>query len=130
MKVLKISSGVALAAILLLTSLSACAQPAAPSFAWEPGKTYATFLVMDSESGRNSLEMAKGRSLQEGLEVGPIEYYKANTKDFAPAMKNLTASKQVSVVWIIASVWDVNTIKDAQVGLTYAGDYRYVPVGK
>ncbi len=122
---------------LLIASLAALTMLALPcvacsllpqqDFTYDPSKSYASFLVLDNETGKNSLALMKQRSIAEGLEIGPVEYYKQGTKDFAPALKKLTASKQVAVVWIISSIWDVNDIKNGMVGLDYSGPFRYVP---
>jgi len=64
------------------------------------------------------------------LEIGPIEYYKQGAGDFAPILKKLTASKQVTVVWIISSIWDIPDIKKGMEGLEYAGPFRYVPISE
>jgi hypothetical protein len=68
------------------------------------------------------------RSTGEGLEIGPVEFYKQGAKDFGPVLKKLTASKQVTVVWIISSIWDINEIKNGMTDLEYTGAYRYVPI--
>lgn len=70
------------------------------------------------------------RSIGEGWEIGPIEFYKQGARDFAPMLKKLTASKQVTVVWIISSIWDIPDIKKGMEGLEYAGPFRYVPISE
>jgi hypothetical protein len=62
------------------------------------------------------------------LEIGPIEYYNPGNKDFGPILIKLTASKRVTVVWIIASLWDINDIKTSMEKIEYKGPYRYVPI--
>jgi hypothetical protein len=115
-------------AVMLAAGLTACSKPVEPGITYDPAKNYASFLVFNNEYGRSSLETMKQRSAAEKLEIGPIEYYDAGTKDFEPALKRLTVSKQVTVVWVIASLWDINTIKDAMAKIEYRGAYRYVPL--
>jgi len=115
--------------IILLTLMCvSCSLLPGQGFNYEPSKNYAAFLVIDNDTGRESLASMKQHSTSEGLEIGPIEYYKQGTKDFAPILKKLTVSKQVTVVWIISSLWDVPDIKKGMEGLEYAGPYRYVPI--
>jgi len=68
------------------------------------------------------------RSIGEGWEIGPIEFYKQGARDFAPMLKKLTASKQVTVVWVICYMWDIPDIKKGMEGLEYTGPFRYVPI--
>jgi len=115
-------------AVALAAGLAACSKPADQGINYDPAKNYASFLVLNTDIGKSSLETMKIRSTGEGLEIGPIEYYATGTKDFEPALKKLTVSKQVTVVWIIASLWDINTIKDSMTKIEYKGAYRYVPI--
>lgn len=117
-----------IAAVAVAAGPAACSAPADQGFAYDPAKNYATFLVINTDVGKSSLETMRTRSIGEGLEIGPIEYYATGTKDFGPALLKLTASKQVTVVWVIASLWDINTIKDAMAKIEYRGAYRYVPI--
>jgi len=107
-----------------------CSLLPGQGFTYDPSKNYATFLVIDNDTGRNSLAIMKQRSIAEGWEIGPIEYYKPGTKDFAPILEKLTASKQVMVVWIISLVWDIPDIKKGMEGLDYTGPFRYVPISE
>jgi len=116
--------------VLLVLPCAACSLLPAQGFTYDPSKNYASFLVLDNETGKDSLALMKQRSIGEGYEVGPVEYYKQGTKDFAPILKKLTASKQVAVVWIISSIWDVNDIKKGMEGLDYSGPFRYVPISE
>ena len=70
----------------------------------------------------------KQHTLEENLEIGPIEYYSPGTTDFEPILTRLTASKQVKLVWIISKVLDVPQIKTAMSKIAYAGSYRYAPI--
>jgi hypothetical protein len=117
-------------AILLISVCLSCSLLPGQGFSYDPSKNYAAFLVLDNDTGRSSLATMKQRSIGEGWEIGPIEFYKQGTKDFAPLLKKLTASKQVVVVWIISSVWDVPDIKKGMEGIEYAGPYRYVPIAE
>jgi hypothetical protein len=118
------------ALVMLLLSLAACSLLPGQGFAFDPSKQYASFLVIDNEMGRSSLAAMKQRSTGEGYEIGPVEFYKQGTTDFAPMLKKITGSKQVAVVWIISSLWDVNNIKSGMEGLDYSGPYRYVPISE
>lgn len=118
------------AAVLLALICVSCSLLPGQGTNYDPSKNYAAFLVLDNDTGRNSLATMEQRSTGEGWEIGPIEFYKQGTKDFAPILKKLTASKQVTVVWIISSVWDVPDIKKGMEGLEYAGPFRYVPISE
>lgn len=118
------------AAVLLVLTCLSCSLLPAQGITYDPSKNYATFLVLDNDTGRSSLATMQQRSTGEGLEIGPIEFYKQGAKDFAPILKKLTASKQVTVVWIISSLWDVTEIKNGMTGLEYTGAYRYVPISE
>jgi hypothetical protein len=116
--------------IVLITALAgaACSQKPAPGLTYDPAKNYAAFLVVNSEYGKTSLAAMKQHSTDESYEIGPVEYYNPGTKDFVPALTRLTANKQVKIVWIISSLFDVNDIKQAMVKIDYAGTYRYAPI--
>jgi hypothetical protein len=116
------------AAVLLVLTCISCSLLPAQGITYDPSKNYAAFLVIDNDTGRSSLATMQQRSTGESLEIGPIEFYKRGAKDFGPVLKKLTISKQVTVVWIIASVLDINEIKNGMTGLEYAGAYRYVPL--
>jgi len=118
------------AAVLLALICVSCSLLPGQGTNYDPSKNYAAFLVLDNDTGRSSLATMEQRSTGEGWEIGPIEFYKQGTKDFAPILKKLTASKQVTVVWIISSVWDVPDIKKGMEGLEYAGPFRYVPISE
>ncbi len=124
----KYSGFVFTALVMLLLPLAACSLLPGQGFTFDPSKKYATFLVIDNETGRSTLAAMKQRSTGEGYEIGPVEFYKQGTKDFAPMLKKITGSKQVAVVWVISSIWDVNDIKSGMEGLDYSGPYRYVPI--
>jgi hypothetical protein len=116
--------------IVLIIGLSgaACSQKPAPGITYDPNKNYAAFLVINSDHGKTSLASMKQHTTDESYEIGPIEYYNPGTKDFVPALTRLTASKQVKIVWIISSLFDVNDIKLAMTKIDYAGTYRYAPI--
>ena len=107
---------------------AACSQSQAQNITYDPSKSYAAFLVVNSEYGKDSLVSMRARSLQEGYEIGPIEPYNPGIKDFEPILRRLTSSKQVKIVWIISSYLDVPDIKKAQAKIDYTGAYRYVPI--
>jgi len=118
------------ALVLLALPCVACSLMPEQGFTYDSSKSYASFLVLDNETAKNSLALMKQRSIGEGYEIGPVEYYKQGTKDFAPILKELTSSKQVVVVWIISSVWDIPDIKKGMEGLEYVGPFRYVPISE
>ncbi len=95
---------------------------------YDPNKTYAAFLVVDSDAGKASLQSMKQHTLSQNLEIGPIEYYNPGTTDFVPVLTRLTAHPEVKLVWIISLVLDVPQIKAAMVKVNYAGSYRYAPI--
>lgn len=132
MKKMRLKLLIASLAALVLFALpcGACSLLPQQGFTYDPSKSYASFLVLDNETARSSLATMKQRSVAEGLEIGPVEFYKQGTKDFAPVLKKLTSSKQVVVVWIISSIWDVNDIKKGMEGLDYSGPFRYVPISE
>ena len=99
-----------------------------PKITYDPNKSYAAFLVLEGAAGKTSLENMKQHTLQESMEIGPIEYYSPGTTDFEPILTRLTASKQVKLVWIISNVLDVPQIKTAMSKIVYAGAYRYSPI--
>lgn len=113
--------------ILALLS-SACSLIPNQGISYDPSKSYAAFLVLNNDVAKGSLATMQKRSADEQLEIGPVEYYNAGTKDFEPALKKLTASKQVTVVWIITDFLHVNDIKAAMANIEYKGPYRYALV--
>jgi hypothetical protein len=118
------------AVIVLIVVCLSCSLLPGQTFTFDPSKNYASFLVLDNDTGRDSLATMTQRSIDEGLTIGPIEFYKQGQKDFAPMLKKLTASKQVKVLWIISSVWDITDIKKGLEGLEYVGPFRYVPIAE
>ncbi len=113
-------------AIVCTAGLTACLNQAGQGINYDPAKNYAAFLAPNSDFGKASVEAMKVKVAGEGFEIGPVEYYTAGTKDFAPALKKLTASKQVTVVCInFSSITDISNIKQSMVDLDYTGSYRY-----
>jgi len=113
-------------AVVWTAGFTACSKPADQGINYDPAKNYAAFLAPNSDFGKASVEAMKVKCAGEGLEIGPVEYYTAGTKDFAPALKKLTASKQITVVCInFSSITDISNIKQSMVNLDYAGAYRY-----
>jgi hypothetical protein len=114
---------------IILALLSAgCALIPDQGISYDPAKRYAAFLVLNNDIAKGSLATMQKRSTDEQLEIGPVEYYNAGTKDFETALKKLTASKQVTVVWIITDFLHVNDIKAAMANIEYKGPYRYALV--
>ena len=113
-------------AVVWTAGFTACLKPADQGNNYDPAKNYAAFLVPNSDFGKASLETMKKQCAGEGLAIGPIEYYTTGTKDFEPALKKLTASKQVTVVCInFSSIMDISNIKQSMVNLDYKGSFRY-----
>lgn len=113
-------------AVACTAGLSGCLNQAGQGIAYDPAKNYAAFLAPNSDFGKASVEAMKVKVAADGLEIGPVEYYTTGTKDFAPALKKLTASKQVTVVCInFSSITDISNIKQSMVDLDYTGAYRY-----
>jgi ABC-type branched-subunit amino acid transport system substrate-binding protein len=113
-------------AVACTAGLSACLNLAGQGITYDPAKNYAAFLAPNSDFGKASVEAMKQKCSAEGLEIGPVEYYTTGTRDFAPALKKLTASKQVTVVCInFSSITDISNIKQSMVDLDYTGAYRY-----
>jgi len=105
---------------------TACLKPADQGINYDPAKNYAAFLVPNSDFGKASLEAMKKQCASDGLEIGPIEYYTTGTKDFEPALKKLTASKQITVVCInFSSIMDISNIKQSMSKIEYTGAFRY-----
>ncbi len=122
-KVMYIILGIAL---VWTAGLTACLNQAGQGINYDPARNYAAFLAPNSDFGKASVEAMKVKVAGEGLEIGPVEYYTPGTKDFAPALKKLTASKQVTVVCInFSSITDISNIKQSMAGLDYTGSYRY-----
>ena len=117
----------ALSVSIILALLSAgCSLITGQGISYDPAKRYAAFLVPNSEFGKASLEAMKKQCASEGLEIGPIEYYTTGTKDFEPALKKLTASKQITVVCInFSSITDISNIKQSMSKIEYTGAFRY-----
>ena len=97
-------------------------------FTYDPSKNYATFLVLNSDAARASLEIMKKHSTEENLAIGPVAFYDPDKADYQSLLRGLTTSKQVTVVWIISGVWDIPAIKKAMAGVDFKGAYRYAPV--
>lgn len=113
-------------AVACTAGLSACLNQAGQGITYDPAKNYAAFLAPNSDFGKASVEAMKVKVAAEGLAIGPVEYYTTGTRDFAPALKKLTASKQVTVVCInFSSITDISNIKQSMVDLDYTGAYRY-----
>jgi len=113
-------------AVVCAAGFTACLKPADQGINYDPAKNYAAFLVPNSDSGKASLEIMKKQCASEGLEIGLIEYYTTGTKDFEPALKKLTASKQITVVCInFSSIMDISNIKQSMSKIEYKGAFRY-----
>jgi hypothetical protein len=127
MKYLKVITFITVVA-LCFGLLISCTGTANNTPAYDPAKKYAAFLVLDSEGGNNTLASIKQRTLTEGYEIGPIEYYKSGNKDFEPVLKKLTPAPQIEVLWIVSSIMDIPEIQKAFAKMEYKGTIRYMPV--
>lgn len=111
----------------LYTTVAGCSQQAqAPVY--DPGKQYAAYLVVKSPQATQALNTAKQKSSMEGFLTGPIVYYEPGTKDFDEHFKQLTPSKQISLIWVVGSLLDTPNIQKALSNSGYKGQLRYEPV--
>jgi hypothetical protein len=117
----------AIVAVLIIVALLSCTTPAGQTPIYDSSKSYVAFLVLDTVNGKTTLENLKQRSLSEGYEIGPAEFYIAGTKDFEPIIKTLTPSPQIKLIWIASSLLDVPDIQKALTKLEYQGQIRYMP---
>ena len=118
----------AIVSMVALSFISCYQKPSQSVFYYDPSKNYAAFLVLNTAIGKNALESMKQHSIDEKYEIGPVEFYDPGTKDFESILRKLTANKQVQLVWIISSVWDIPAIKTAMTKVEYKGPYRYAPI--
>ena len=122
----KLINRLALTAVILL-NLAACVnQPQTPVF--DPNKQYAAFLVVNTPQSAEVLKNVKQKSIDEGFEAGPVVYYAPGTVDFEALVNRLTASKQVTLIWVIGSLFDSPNIQKALSAAGYKGQVRYAPV--
>jgi hypothetical protein len=128
MKTWKTAGAVFSAMLILGALLASCSQKPVQGFVYDPAKNYAAFLVINTPVGKTALESMKKHSTAEQYEIGPVEYYEPGSKDFESILRKLTVSKQVKLVWIISSLWDVADIKAAMAKVDYKGPYRYAPI--
>ncbi len=113
--------------VLFAAAHVACTNIPDSTATYDPAKNYAAFLVLDSDNGRSILENLKERSLVEGYEIGPIEYYKLGPQDFDPIVKKLIPGSQIKLIWIASSLMDVPDIQKAIAKTEYKGTIRYMP---
>ena len=121
---LKLITWITLAA-LFSGLLISCSGSANNTPVYDPAKKYAAFLVLDSEGGTNTLTGVKQRTLTEGYEIGPIEYYKSGNKDFEPVLKKLTQNPQIKIIWFVGSLGDIVEVQKAKTKIEYNGEIRY-----
>lgn len=122
----KLVNRLALTAIILLNFAACAGQPQTPVF--DPNKQYAAFLVVNIPQSTDVLENVEQKSIAEGFELGPVVYYTPGTTDFEASVNTLTASKQVTLIWIIGSLFDSPNIQKALSAAGYKGQVRYAPV--
>jgi hypothetical protein len=114
---------------MLVLNLAACAasQPK-PAPQYDPAKNYAAYLVVNTPQSADALKAAKQLSAKDNYEIGPIVYYEPGTQDFSPFVKQLTPSKQVSLIWIVGSLLDTPNIQKALAAAEIKAFLRYMPV--
>jgi hypothetical protein len=108
--------------------LSACSSPVTQNTNFDPSKKYAAFAVVNLPASASILDEAKRQSGVDGLEIGPIEYYSTQTKDFDPVAKKLTVSKQITVIWVVGGLMDVPAMRKSAAKFGFAGNVRFMPV--
>ncbi len=119
----------ALSLILIVSFLLvSCIQLPGQTATYDPAKKYAAFLVVNHPSSGDVLSNIKQRSISEGYEIGPIEYYNPGTKDFEPIIRKLTPDKQITLIWVAGSIMDSPDIQKAIARVEYKGGIRYMPV--
>ena len=107
---------------------SACSSQATQNTNFDPAKKYAAFAVVNLPASASILANAKQQSTADGLEIGPIEYYSSQTKDFDPIVKKLTVSKQITVIWVVGGLMDVPSVRKSATKFGFAGTTRFMPV--
>jgi hypothetical protein len=107
---------------------SACSSQATQNTNFDPAKKYAAFAVVNLPASASILDNAKRQSTVDGLEIGPIEYYSSQTKDFDPIAKKLTISKQITVIWVVGGLMDVPAMRKSAAKFGFAGNVRFMPV--
>jgi hypothetical protein len=113
----------------ILTGIfSACSSPVTQNTNYDPSKKYAAFAVVNLPASASILDNAKQQSAVDGFEIGPIEYYSTQTKDFDPIAKKLTISKQITVIWVIGGLMDVPAMRKSAAKFGFAGNVRFMPV--
>jgi hypothetical protein len=110
--------------------LPSCSSQPTPQSIYDPAKHYAAFLVLNNPNSANVLDSVKGKSVGDGYEIGPVEYYAAGTTDFETAIKKLTPSKQITVLYVVANMMDVPNIQKGIAKVAFKGEVRYMPVTK
>jgi hypothetical protein len=114
--------------IIIIGLFTTCSTTNGQKPAYDINKEYAAFLVVNYPQAADILNTAKDKSIGEGYEIGPIVYYEPGTTDFTYKIKQLIPSKQISLIWVISSLFDVPNIQKALTGVEYKGYIRYMPV--
>ncbi|RPJ63435.1 MAG: hypothetical protein EHM12_02305 [Dehalococcoidia bacterium] len=113
---------------ILAIILPACSTSAPQGITYDPAKKYAAFAVVNLPASASILDTAKRESAADGFEIGPIEYYNSQTTNFDPIVQKLTASKQITVIWVMGGLMDVPAIRKSAAKFGYAGGFRFMPV--
>lgn len=123
-----ISSLILFSIILFVCFFTTCSTTIKQKPDYDINKEYAAFLVVNYPQSTDILNTAKDKSVGEGYEIGPVVFYEPGTTDFTYKIKQLIPSKQISLIWIISSLFDVPNIQKALTGAEYKGYVRYMPV--
>jgi hypothetical protein len=108
--------------------LGACQTNTQQNTQYDPSKSYASFLVLNSPNSAKVLDNIKQISIADGYEIGPIEYYNPGTKDFEPVLRKLTSNKQVTLLWIASGLLDTRDVQKSLAVIGFKGSVRYMPV--
>ncbi|MDD5311860.1 MAG: hypothetical protein PHO26_02340 [Dehalococcoidia bacterium] len=98
------------------------------SYNYDPTKYYATFLVINTESGKNALEKMKLESVADNMTIGPVEYYTPGSYNYEPLIRKLTQNKQVRLLWLIAPMREVIEMQNIANKIEFKGAVRYMPI--
>jgi len=98
------------------------------SFNYDPTRYYATFLVINTESGKSALEKMKLQSVADNMTIGPVEYYTPGSYNYEPLIRKLTQNKQVRLLWLIAPMREVIEMQNIANKIEFKGAVRYMPI--
>jgi hypothetical protein len=114
-------------AIMAIAMSIACSQPTTSNSKYsDPSKTYAAFIVQNSPNAQSAIDKAIFQLKNDGIEIGPMEYYNAGTKDFVPIVKKLILGKQITCIFIIGNIMDMPSIRTSAKQAGFAGEFRFL----